>query len=471
MAKRGVLSMDSEGSSFVVRFGHPFLRSLANPERPKIVRINLGVERSAALDKLAQLNQIFIDPRLWHALPAGTPEWLRKAWGDDGGSRPLSAPEVAGVESMQATVDMLLGELAAERAARARDRAAFDEALAVRDRELEEWRGRAYASGPDVTLDTARADWLARYQGRDKHHTDAVRWDLERFCKKFGGDTSLKEMCGCERDIDAWLRGLTVEKDQVVRPIGAGRRQQIRRVVLRFLQDSGLRVDVKAVGSVGTHEVRRDRGEIRWLERAQAVALADAFDSPAFLELDRHGKPLPADVLKTPDQLAPRVMWARYWSDAFRVQVALGLRPSELPTLQAGNFSSDFSELTLATLGALSLKNGSRHLRVPRQAREIIERRAGENAIVFANKRGKAWATAEAFCKKFHRALQVAAQLAGIATAVDCRTGRRTCASLLLRAGKTVEDVAAILGDDPDTIREHYARILSHEVDPSAAAL
>jgi hypothetical protein len=54
---------------------------------------------------------------------------------------------------------------------------------------------------------------------------------------------------------------------------------------------------------------------------------------------------------------------------------------------------------------------------------------------------------------------------------VDCRTGRRTCGSLLLRAKKSIEQVASILGDRAETVREHYAKILSREVDPSAAAL
>ena len=34
-----------------------------------------------------------------------------------------------------------------------------------------------------------------------------------------------------------------------------------------------------------------------------------------------------------------------------------------------------------------------------------------------------------------------------------------------------LEEVAALLGDAPDTIREHYAQIRSHEPDLKAAAL
>lgn len=42
---------------------------------------------------------------------------------------------------------------------------------------------------------------------------------------------------------------------------------------------------------------------------------------------------------------------------------------------------------------------------------------------------------------------------------------RRTFGSLLLRSGKSVEQVAATMGNTPEVVRKHYARILGHEVD------
>lgn len=47
---------------------------------------------------------------------------------------------------------------------------------------------------------------------------------------------------------------------------------------------------------------------------------------------------------------------------------------------------------------------------------------------------------------------------------MDCLSLRRTFGSLLIRAGRTTDEVAAAMGNTPDMVRKHYARILGGEV-------
>jgi integrase len=60
--------------------------------------------------------------------------------------------------------------------------------------------------------------------------------------------------------------------------------------------------------------------------------------------------------------------------------------------------------------------------------------------------------------------LRDAAEAVGIRKTIDCRILRRTFGSLQLRGGKRDVEVAALMGDRPETIRRHYARILAEEV-------
>ena len=76
--------------------------------------------------------------------------------------------------------------------------------------------------------------------------------------------------------------------------------------------------------------------------------------------------------------------------------------------------------------------------------RAIIKRRLDNNAVVFPEEStGATWRDPIAFDKAYSRALKDAARAAGIETKVDCRIGRRTCASILIRAGRSTEEVAA----------------------------
>jgi len=206
--------------------------------------------------------------------------------------------------------------------------------------------------------------------------------------------------------------------------------------------------------------VRASRGPIRWLEREQAEALGETLDG--------------------------------YWSDVWRVQVGLGLRPTELITLKRSDFNGNYSECTLQELDGHTLKTGSRKLQVSERVREILKRRLNGNDLVFPqiNNRkkkhaGKAWHSEHWFCRKYVRVLRAAVATMNETIAaclqpddpltiridVDARTGRRTSGSLLLRADWSIEAVAAFLGDDARTVKEHYAALLSEELNPEAAAV
>lgn len=183
-------------------------------------------------------------------------------------------------------------------------------------------------------------------------------------------------------------------------------------------------------------EIRRDRGGIRWLEAKSAD------------ELHKH---LPAP-----------------WADIFQIQCQIGLRPSEVPTLKRTDFAPDLHTLTLSPVPRteLTLKTGPRTIGIHRypEVLPVFKKllKATEHDLLFSND-GEPWDLAY-FMTQYRDALKTAARAARIKTNVDARIGRRTCASILLRTGKSVEQVAALLGDDPKTIREHYAAILPHEV-------
>jgi integrase len=155
----------------------------------------------------------------------------------------------------------------------------------------------------------------------------------------------------------------------------------------------------------------------------------------------------------------------------FRIQVGLGLRPGELPTLKRADFADDQSTVTLSPLLHLTLKTGSRTIQVPEVLRPMIRSRLRKKGILFSQPDGNPWESRDAFNAAYRTELRAAAKSVGIEMKIDSYIGRRTCGSILLRKGYSVESVAAILGISPSIVREHYAAILSHEVDPSPAAI
>jgi len=235
-----------------------------------------------------------------------------------------------------------------------------------------------------VQLGKAKETWLSKFQGRDADYKKSMQWDIERFIEQFGEKTTVAEMAGREVEVDDWLRSLTKKvkkpkaqkkgtktdaKDSKAeekfeyeeRPLGGGRRRELRRVILRFLTDSGLDPDRKGIHRPGVKDVRNDRSPIRWLTKDQATSVKENLKQP--------------------------------WQDYFRVQLGLGLRPDELITLKRSDFDQKFETVTLSPLEHLTLKEGSRSIRVPGVVREIVKRRLASAQIVFPmvdSKRGRA---------------------------------------------------------------------------------
>lgn len=434
-----------EASGYAARFVHPVTK------RSTRIPLGNGIE---AEENLRALNLVFLNPEFWRALPEKTPEAIHRPWTAGLDGVPASKRRVRGGDPTPARQAYL--EVHAKMQSSLI--LSLEEQLAQAQKKIEYLLGRKVRQGPALNLKEALAAWMANYTGRDSNHTKNVEYDLNRFVKKFGERAMLEEMEGCESDVDGWLNGLVVEdvkhhgqnwkRRRSGMPLGASRRHSIRRYVLKFLRDSGIAIEAKRISLPSKQAIRSDRGNIRWLERAQAEAIAKALEN----------FPLGADAL--------------YWQDLFRVQVGTGLRPDELITLKAGDFARNFRSLTLSRLDHLTLKQGPRSIQIPTLVSAIIRRRAKTNAVIFPSAHGAAWPCEKYYNRKFREALRAAcAAVKGIGFILDCRTGRRTCGSILLRSGLSVEDVAAILGDNPDTVREHYAAILPHEVDPSAAAI
>lgn len=470
--RRRLVKMVHEHQSFAARFWHPL--------KGQTVRIALGGDPGDAKTALDKLNEILQNDDLWDVPPSGTPDCVLVAWG--GGKPrtviapdatpqimlPASHPDAAPIDAPAlpaAEVQRIVDEDSSYDESDEADRAEvvvspeelrLRQKLRERDAEIRRLReiiknrdGRYPRRGPAPTLAKAKDDFLEAHKNWDKDYAIMVRLDLSRFVAHFDERTSIDEMQEREQDIEAWLRSLTVnhmKKDPATgklvpterhgKPISGGRRNSIRRHVLRFLAANGVILDRAKV-----HRADSEKPKMIRLQREQAEAVAAA--------------------------LPP------YFADLFRVQVAMGLRPDELITLKAADFTTkDYSRVTLSPHGSLTLKQGPREIQVPEDIRPIFKRRLEENSTVFPNPAtGKPWGSAKWYNRKFKRALANAKEAAGIPFALDCRVGRRTCAMLLLESGKPIEHVAAILGNTPDVIRDHYAKILSKDVDPTAATL
>jgi len=446
---RSRLKWRHEGKQYVIRYLDPLKQA------PR--RLVVGMDSTQADRAVNYLNRIFGDASAWYEKPADVPDDIWTLWtGGRFETVRLSKPRDSIKHSHYVTMVKALED---------KER---------RIRELEEeivfWKGKRTRNGPAPRLGEAFEQFMADYKGKDDEHTRNMRCHLQRFVERFGAEKNVDDFSGAEKQIDTWLQGLVNEngprdeKGKLINPepISPGYRNQFRDRVLMFLEHAGVVINRKEVKRASRGAVRASRGPIRWLEREQVEAVADALDD--------------------------------YWSDVWRVQVGLGLRPTELITLQRSNFNSDYSECTLAQLGDHTLKTGSRSLQVSEITRTVLKRRiavSGSKVVFpqvnYRNKKnhGKPWHDEHWFCRKYVRMLRAAVAAVNEQTEatlgaddplvihvdVDARTGRRTSGSLLLRADWTLEAVAAFLGDDLRTVKEHYAALLSNELNPKAAAV
>ena len=388
------------GGSATCQFWHPLLQ--------RNIRVQLGDAGSARINR-DKLDRIRFDENLWYNLPEDTPEHIVTAWTQN---REFAPPERAGEEVERAEAQFWRAQYQLEVQAR--------KAL---EREVGELRGRRYGS-PDVTLGAAQTTFLAtlKKSPKDKDHRDDTRFIVNALVRHFGATTPLGDLANREPQLRAWIEA---RRGKEGGSLTIGRMRQIRMTICRFLEDSGLRIDRVAFKG--------------WRERGEQQPITWMSDEEVAAQIERMGGP------------------GNYWADLFSLQCQTGLRPTEIPTLKILDVDLDRGVLTLSEGGGdLTLKQGSRTIPLSETAKEILKRRiaAAKDGFLFPADRGKRWCNQKYFCRFYNRYLQV----------TDARMGRRTAGSLWLRAGMRVEHVAALLGDDPKTVRRCYARILSHEV-------
>jgi len=432
--KRKELSAKLEGSKHVVYFNHPV--------RKQTLRMDLGGD-AVFRDNLAWLNRVFLDEKLWDNPPENMPPDLRRKWLGHSVTLSNKGVKVRGEKDDELTfegktkdevIEELQNKLAeskAEAEALKDERKELHRLLNEREKELEHWKGSKIRKGPAPTLAEAKEAYLKHYTGSEgqKQH---VKSFLKKFITAHGETTSVDEFAGKEKEINSWLHNL---------PISPRTRHAIRIYVINMLeQGGGIHINRKLIEAPTVKEIREARGAIKWLEKAQAQKVANKLTG--------------------------------YWRDLFRVQVATGLRADEIITLRRECFEKDYSKLTLQPYEHLTLKTHSRTIQVPEQIRPILKRRLKETDFLFPRpETNEPWKDRGEYHKRYNEALNAVREECNIPFKLDCRTGRRTCGSILIRSGQTVEHVAALLGNSPEIVREHYARILPTEVDSKAAAL
>jgi integrase len=429
--------------------GDRYFVYLKHPVRKRTVCFAMG-KAGEVTQSVEALNRIYMDEGLWLNPPQDTtPSRIYSQWiGPDGilklhgtglveiGQNNLEvSPEKVAVQ--QSIIDMLKRQLET-----------FKNRCEQQGRELEALRGEQYQPIKCRTLTDARDLVLESIGAKDPDHVKHVRLDLARFIAQFGSDTRVDAFTGSETRINCWLHSL---KKRDGTPLGPSARQYIRIYVLKLLKMGGARIDASKIDRISKKELKSKRQKIRWLTNEQALALLQKLPQP--------------------------------YADAFRIQVRIGLRPFELLTLHRDNFTDDFSELRLEPLSeALTLKTGPRKnpIPIPPDLRPILEARALECPILFAEPRGRVakrsrpkkitkrnrrcgpapgdlpWRDPAAFSRRFKNELNVAAESANVKMPMDARVGRRTCASLLLQNGVPVATIAELLGNSPEQVLAAY---------------
>jgi integrase len=282
--------------------------------------------------------------------------------------------------------------------------------------ELVALRGSMYDL-PELTVEEAVEQFLDTYTGSVKQVRN-VKTILNRFARDW--KVQIKALKGKESNLRSWIDGLKMKP---------GGKNQYRIAILMMLDRSGLKLDRDEI-----KPWTEDDPYIRWLSREEAVAVRDQLTGE--------------------------------WREAWQIQVGTGMRPSEMPTIERADLDGDM--LTIRSKeGRMTAKTGSRTIKVPPNALAALKRQLSKHNCAFVSDKYKqAYKTQEAFYKWYSRALD---QVTGTPFALDLRTARRTCGSLMIRQRHTVDEVAAYLGSSPEIIRRHYARILPHEVSGAAA--
>jgi integrase len=438
--------LKKEGNGYYLYLKHPVFK--------KTVCFSFG-DDSEVQDSLRDLNTVLMDPAKWRDPPATISARIRRAWLGPMGSIRLRGNEVYAsgkkVKEGAGTARVL-----AENSALKMRVEELMQIVDTQNRELEKLRGKKYGKGVSLTLKQACDSWFQRWKARkDPDNAASVEYNLAKFVKHFGETIKIDSLEGKEAEIDEWLQNLktkdrTLSDGTVIRgkPIGASHLMQIRVYVLKMLSECNCIIDRKKISRVKRKDLKKSRGAIKWLTLSEAQKVSSKLSAP--------------------------------FADAFKIQVAIGLRPDELLTLHRDNFNESFTKLTLAPLGNLTLKTGPRIIPIPEDLRPLLKWRTQQCDVLFPEPKGhvskrkrkrdatvpprfrgpaeggKPWRDSKMFNWRYRQALRAAAKAAGVKCAMDTRIGRRTCASMLLQDNISAEKIAALLGNTPAMILEHY---------------
>lgn len=524
--RRSGATIQLKGNVWYICFRHPLKRDLksgyAIPVRFSLKTSDKGV----AQDYKNSLDGIVRTPSHWKHLPAGTPERVKQIWfGEtldvevkdshlEAPVRVASLPGQAKLEIIPTLEEVMEGPFHPKphllfggdpdcKAAvdhfqmqvKGLFRADFPDkqkvsalAKAYEGVVKELYEARATITGLNGMVSALDADKdaldrqnkilsarLSRYENRELQQANVgtLRQEFERFskqmdqskatrawkrdCKGYIGrflaavGEKKKANALTEAEVEAYVTGL---KGGEGRRISDGMRKRARGLICRFLEFATRGAFIrKRVATVKEKDLRREAKEIVWLEKTEVERL----------------------IRNIPNDEGPTL----YWRDLARIQAAMGWRPSEVLILQSRLVNG--KTVTLEPVvdpesGEIHGKTGGRSIRVPTIAQAAIRRRLkASSELLFpkltgANRRIRGGIMKDAwvepmFCKEYRKILRAAAKKANIAKPVDSRTLRRTFGSLQLRAGRKPHEVAELMGDRPETVKRHYARLLAHEID------
>jgi len=340
------------------------------------------------------------------------------------------------------------------------------ERLKIRNRELEgllkKVNNRITHEQQPVTMADAVTAFLDSGHGSDSHWQKDLKSYCNRFRDSVGKDKNIFDVM--PSDVIDWLEDVGGEWEGKTTKNAAG-------AINQFManQTRGQWNDFELMEWL-RRNVKGSAKDYFWLEDAEADVLIETLGN-----------------------------FGEYWSDVATIQRACGFRPEELPLIQVKNVDlegrSIFIEHILDNTGkeirTLKTARSTDKVNVPAFAMPALKRRvkaAGESIILLPRNaesgtgahwpgysdfewKNQMWPdpdtnSGKPFSHAYRTRLQDAAEAMGLPTAerVVARTFRSTCGKELLLSGKSTEQVAAVLRDNPETVRKHYARLLAQDV-------
>ncbi|MCB9893323.1 MAG: hypothetical protein H6839_02620 [Planctomycetes bacterium] len=385
---------------------------------------------------------------------------------DDDGEWPglvefeLPYPEAAKTLTVAEAYRLAVAEI--EDLRKAYERQAFElrdlkEEKAALEVKLRRYNKRAAKAAKVGTLAEEAEKYLKDYYTRkvSKKRHGIMRSTINRFVEDMGRDRKADDIS--EADVTKYVQSYHAADGKA---ITEERRHAIRLAVCTFMETVTDGVfDRKRVKRVSTHSVERERRTPVYLEPAEAAALLKKME-------ELHG---------------------RYWHDFAAIQLHMGWRPTEVALLQKSNVTKTHIELMPVkdeNLGTWHAKTGRRVVQIHDDVAGVVKRRMkqSDGLLLFPFPRTKsskgklnkrrtdakglleeAW-DPDVLSKQYLPKLRGAAKAAKLQKKVDSRTLRRTFGSLAIRSGVSVEAVATIMGNRPQIVRKHYARLLPDEV-------